>query len=268
MKRILSILTCMLIAPWAGAQTSAPTQQSVVHVATALNHLTVLEFHEPVTMAAVGSSDFQIERQADKVFIKPTKPNAATDLLVWTQSSRFAYELETTAEVKNMNFTVDAAIPVRQPIPASSADQIADKIVTRAFLSAIEIKNKQRKSQDNLNVQIDEVFRTRSTVYIHYRIKNNSDAIYHPGSPSVFELRPEWPSTLDSLMHTQLDARDIKRLGTADLTALITARTETDSEDLQPGGALQGVIALRQHLTTPSVLQVEFAGELKATFVL
>src|SRR4029077_10609857 len=29
------------------------------HVATALNHLTVLEFHEPVTMAAAGSSDFQ-----------------------------------------------------------------------------------------------------------------------------------------------------------------------------------------------------------------
>lgn len=30
---------------------------------TALNHLTVLEFHEPVTMAAAGSPDFQIERQ-------------------------------------------------------------------------------------------------------------------------------------------------------------------------------------------------------------
>ena len=65
----------------------------VVHVATALNHLTVLEFHEPVTMAAAGSSDFQIERESNKVFIKPTKSGAATDLFVWTASRRFAYEL-------------------------------------------------------------------------------------------------------------------------------------------------------------------------------
>ncbi len=48
-----------------------PPAPGVVHVATALNHLTVLEFHEPVTMAAAGSSDFQIERQENKVFVKP-----------------------------------------------------------------------------------------------------------------------------------------------------------------------------------------------------
>ena len=54
------------------SQVGAPPLNPV-HVATALNHLTVLEFHEPVTMAAAGSSDFQIERQEDKVFIKPTK---------------------------------------------------------------------------------------------------------------------------------------------------------------------------------------------------
>jgi len=47
-------------------------------------HLTVLEFHEPVTMAAAGSSDFQIERESNKVFIKPVKSGAATDLFVWT----------------------------------------------------------------------------------------------------------------------------------------------------------------------------------------
>ena len=76
-------------------------------MATALNHLTILEFHEPVTMAAAGSSDFQIERQENKVFVKPMKSGASTDLFVWTASRRFAYELETTQEVKNMNFAID-----------------------------------------------------------------------------------------------------------------------------------------------------------------
>lgn len=60
-------------------QADMPSPNAVVHVATALNHLTVLEFHEPVTTAAAGSSDFQIEREANKVFVKPVKSGAATD---------------------------------------------------------------------------------------------------------------------------------------------------------------------------------------------
>ncbi|HKR29980.1 MAG TPA: TrbG/VirB9 family P-type conjugative transfer protein, partial [Terriglobales bacterium] len=82
----------------------------VTHVATALDHLTVLEFGEPVTMAAAGSTAFQIERHADKVFVKPLKSGASTDLFVWTSSRRFAYELEAPGEVKNMNFAVENRI--------------------------------------------------------------------------------------------------------------------------------------------------------------
>src|ERR1700756_2909768 len=106
----LIALSALLVGSVIAQQPNSPSPSMVVHVATALNHLTVLEFHEPVTMAAAGSSDFQIERQGDKVFVKPTKPDASTDLLIWTQSKRFAYELETTTEVRNMNFTIDAAV--------------------------------------------------------------------------------------------------------------------------------------------------------------
>lgn len=75
MKRILPILIYAFSTVSLTAQDVQPAQ-NVLHVSTALNHLTVLEFHEPVTMAAAGSSDFQIERQGDKVFVKPTKPDA------------------------------------------------------------------------------------------------------------------------------------------------------------------------------------------------
>src|SRR5579864_7784079 len=107
-------------------QSVTPSPNAVVHVATALNHLTVLEFHEPVTMAAAGSSDFQIEREANKVFVKPIKSGAATDLFVWTASRRFAYELEITQEAKDMNFAIDTAQPVpppRKPVVDADADE-------------------------------------------------------------------------------------------------------------------------------------------------
>lgn len=251
------------------AQDVQPATQNVLHVATALNHLTVLEFHEPVTMAAAGSSDFQIERQGDKVFVKPTKPDVSTDLLVWTRSKRFAYELETTAQVMNMNFTIDAARPIHESIPTTNADDVADTILSRAFLGVVEIKGRQRQVQDRPNVQIEQVFRTPSTIYIHYRIQNNTGTIYRPGSPLMFELRPERSSTmLSSLMHTQLDEHDLKKFGTAEIMTLAPPRAESDLQDIGPGGVLQGVIALRQNFSTPTLLQVEFEGKLKATFVL
>ncbi|HTS06074.1 MAG TPA: TrbG/VirB9 family P-type conjugative transfer protein, partial [Candidatus Eisenbacteria bacterium] len=154
-------------------QPVTPSPNAVVHVATALNHLTVLEFHEPVTMAAAGSSDFQIEREANKVFVKPIKSGAATDLFVWTASRRFAYELEITQEAKDMNFAIDTAQPAPAPDPkpvvATDTDQFADVVLTRALMGAEEIKQKSpRKAKGQVSVRVEQVFRTRNTVYVHY----------------------------------------------------------------------------------------------------
>src|SRR5271166_2432963 len=63
------------------ASTSAIAQQQpVTRVQTALNHLTVIEVAEPITMAAAGSEAFEIERHGTRVFVKPTKPDVATNL--------------------------------------------------------------------------------------------------------------------------------------------------------------------------------------------
>src|SRR5216684_1236541 len=143
MKRSVSLIIVSSLCAIAALsqQSGAPSPNAVVHVATALNHLTVLEFHEPVTMAAAGSSDFQIERHENKVFVKPMKSGASTDLFVWTASTRFAYELETTQEVKNMNFAIDssAPAPAAHLVVSPSTDQLADLILARAFLGAVEI---------------------------------------------------------------------------------------------------------------------------------
>src|ERR1017187_4273402 len=153
MKRSLSLILIIYCACTGAAspQQTDPPAPSVIHVATALNHLTVLEFHEPVTMAAAGSSDFQIERQENKVFVKPMKSGASTDLFVWTASRRFAYELETTQEVKNMNFAIDnsAPAPAAHLVVSPSTDQLADLMLTGAFLGAVEITSVHSRPPKN-----------------------------------------------------------------------------------------------------------------------
>src|SRR5246127_5102049 len=222
-------------------QSVTPSPNAVVHVATALNHLTVLEFHEPVTMAAAGSSDFQIEREANKVFVKPIKSGAATDLFVWTASRRFAYELEITQEVKDMNFAIDTAQPAPTPVPKpvveTDPDQFADMVLTRALLGAEEIKQRSaRKAKGQVSVRVDQVFRTRSSVYIHYKIENNSGLFYRLNTPQAYQLQPdESPISLANLTHTQLDRAVLEELGDTHELPLPVAHAETEADNLHPG---------------------------------
>ena len=245
---------------------------SPVHVVTALSHLTVLEFHEPVAMAAAGSSDFQIERQEDKVFIKPTKAGASTDLFVWTATRRFAYELETTPEVKSMNVSIDNPLPPAPAPPNSGAhvDEFVDMMLTRAFLGAIDIAPvNARAPKTQVRVRIQQVFRTKTTIYVHYSIENDSRSAYHLATPDVFELQAGHSNlSLPGFAHKQLDPRLLEKLSGVHSISLPVPHGETASEDLAPGESTEGVVAIRKDLSSPAVVQLVFDSQVKATFVL
>jgi Conjugal transfer protein len=272
-RRVLLIVFCSLWVVAARSQQSAlSSTNAVVHVSTALNHLTILEYHEPVTMAAAGSSDFQIERETNKVFVKPMKLGAATDLFVWTASRRFAYELETTEEVKNMNFAIDTAQPAPVPKPSvnTQTDQLADVVLTRALLGAEEInQTRVRSAKNQISVRVEQVFRTRTTTYIHYMIENNTTHVYRVNSPHAHQLQTDQSViSLPSLVHKQLDKSTTDKLGTPQELPLSVAHAESESPEVQPGEETQGVIAIRQDLKSPSVVQLVFDDDLKATVVL
>jgi hypothetical protein len=278
MKRTIPLILIYSLCAVAALcqQSGAPNPNAVVHVATALNHLTVLEFHEPVTMAAAGSSDFQIERESNKVFVKPVKSGAATDLFVWTASRRFAYELEITQELKNMNFAVDSAPPAPAPPPPpkpvvdSATDQSVDVMLTRALLGTEEIKHTRARAPKNqVSVRVDQVFRTRGMVYIHYTIENHSNLFYRVNTPGAFELKiNESPISLASLAHTQLDRATLEQLGGLQELALSVAGAEAEADDLLPGESTQGVVSIRQDLKSAAVVQLVFRDGVKATVVL
>ena len=276
MKRHVSlILIYSLCAITALSQQSvSPSPDAVVHVATALNHLTFLEFHEPVTMAAAGSSDFQIERDSNKVFVKPVKSGAATDLFVWTASRRFVYELEITQEVKNMNFAIDSASPAPAPPPKPAVEpetnQSADVVLTRALLGAEQIKRtRARAAKNQVSVRVEQVFRTPSAVYIHYTIENNSSFVYRVYTPGAYQLQADdSPVSLAGLVHTQLDRAMLERLGDRQKLALPIAHAEAEAADLHPGETTQGVVSIRQDLKSPAIVQLVFRDGVKATVVL
>ena len=267
MKRALMLVLIIYVVSVSADELKVrqPAESEVVHVATALDHLTVLEFGEPVTMAATGSAAFQIERHEDKVFIKPLKSGASTDLFVWTASRHFTYELEPPGEVKNMNFAVDSRIPTPKPAPDSSPrlDEIADMMLTRAFLGAERVNNASIKDmKGRVTIRIEHVFCSRNTLYIHYSIRNVSAHPYRVLAPTVAEaLAPRTTISAMSLQHVQLDGQLLRKLGELKQRPMIAARSETQKEDLQPGDETQGVIAIREQVTAPAILQLTFGPE-------
>src|SRR5215471_5665431 len=124
MKRLSIIL---IITALAGAwiplfaqkiESESSDRSQIIHLKTALNHLTVIELREPVTQVATGSQSFKIEWRENKVFVQPTEAEASTNLFIWTASERLNYELEPAGDVAGMDFAVDQ-IPLVQPKPAS-----------------------------------------------------------------------------------------------------------------------------------------------------
>ena len=267
MKRALILILTMYAVCGSADElkVNPPAPTEVIHVATALDHLTVLEFGEPVTMAAAGSPAFQIERHEDKVFIKPLKAGVSTDLFVWTASRRFAYELEPPGEVKNMNFAVDSRVPTPKPAPDSKEqlNDIADMMFTRALLGSERVDSSNIKdAKDRITVRIEHLFQSRNTTYIHYSIRNQSRRPYRVTTPSVSEaIAAEATISILSLRQVQLDTQVLRKLGKLRERPLALSRTEVQKEDIQPGEETRGVVAIREQLASPAILQLKFGPE-------
>src|SRR6266850_7372316 len=107
MQTLAILLMFVLAAPFQRIEKQYPDHGKVTRVETAMNHLTVIELAEPVTLAAAGSPLFKIERRDNKVFIQPLEEDASTNLFVWTASGRWSYELVPASSVEMMHFVID-----------------------------------------------------------------------------------------------------------------------------------------------------------------
>ena len=126
------------------------------------------------------------------------KSGIATDLFVWTQSRRYAYELETTEEVKNMSFAIDNMPATRPPPITSATDDMADLMLTKAFLEAEKIQSSRpRVAKDRVSVRVEQVFRTRTSLYL-YSLSRTNKRLWHVPELSATSLEahdanPELP---------------------------------------------------------------------------
>ena len=247
------------VASAADAPVLRTADREVVRVATALEHLTVLEFGEPVALIAAGGRSFQIERHDDKVFIKPLESGVSTDLIVWTASRRFIYELEAPGEVRDMNFVLDNRIlPGPPPASAPVREETLDSALANAFLAARPIESGTiRDRRRGVTVRVEHVLLSKNRVYLHYSVRNSGKLPYRLQTPTVKLLLA---ASSSSRRETQLDERSLRVPdGTREVT-LEVAGVHAPNGELPAGQKTECVIALDQPLG-PAVLQLIFAPD-------
>ena len=253
MKTLMSLIFVFAVAA-AEAQTTG--QGQIRHVETSMNHLTVLEFGEPVTTLAIGDADsFQIERHEDKVFIKPLQQGVATNLFVWTASREVSYELDPAGSLASMDVSIHTdPAPDPRSNAQSNADlseekihKIASLVLTQTLAGAEDIVQDSTKTERNhVQVVIEQIYRSGDQIYIRYSITNRTDAPFRVTTPTVCAQTPSQNTVaLASLHNHQLKRKTYASLKARRGIALEVAQTESSPRDLAPGEKATGVIAIK-----------------------
>ena len=244
-------LSCMAVAAlgWPAwgqrVEVEKPDPGKIVHIQTALDHLTVLEMREPVSTVAVGSAAFKVEWRDDKVFIEPTEPKMATNLFVWTPSGRFNYELDPAGDVPQMIFAIDQPLPdppkinaaAKRPAESSTASAADILIAAKPVRLAGPVSERNRVS-----VYVTNLLERDGQILIRYSIRNETDQAYVPGPPQVMALKnPRYRESLYTLRNSQLATPLLKSSGE---TPLDVTKNEILSHRIEPGEEASGIVAI------------------------
>jgi len=289
MRRIVvSFLAVALTLPAQKIDTETPARDKVVRVQTALNHLTVIEVAEPVTTVAVGSPQaFKVERRENRVFIQPLQEGAATNLFIWTATTRLNYELvPAISDAGRMDFAIDYRQPVRtelQPAPAPVKPAVSSGLPADMLLRGMPVKlvGFSRPKAQRVDVTIRDVYRAENQLFIRYTIENRSPNPYRSSMPWVVSLKsPRCNRSLTALANSQLGEDYLSHLRSDGAQAVSILHADVPTADIGPGGNGVGIIAVQlpqpvrdvKQNGTPTVLRMEFhadgSGQVAAVLVL
>ena len=254
-----------------------PDRGQILHVQTALHHLTVIEMTEPVSTVAVGSPLFKVEWRENTVFIEPTETSVATNLFVWTPSGRSNYELDPPGAVPEMDFAIDQPLadPRTALLSTDRPGRSTDSMPAEMLLDTKPVRFYGSNSdKDRVAVYLTDLLERDGQIFIRYTIRNQTQRAYMPGVPQVVTLnRPRYRESLYVLSNAQLSSDRAARLKCNGETPLEVAKGEIRNPRIEPGQETTGIVAIKLPAPhAPTVLRLVFLadakGPISATLVL
>lgn len=243
-------------------ETETSDRTRILHLKTALNHLTVIEVAEPVTQVAAGSPSFKVEWRENKVFVQPTEADATTNLFIWTANQRLNYELEPAGALTDMDFAVDQTPVHVEPIKPTSATPPAPPSITELLLAGKPVRllpSKQRTSK-TVEVWISDLYEKDGRLLIRYAVRNHSSEPYSIDTPVVYQLDGvHSPQSLYGLINSQLGDEQAAKLKAKQQTPVKVLDGQMQPTRIAPGEEAVGVVTLQMASSThPTILRFQF----------
>jgi len=264
MFAVLAAVFVPAVAQKIETQTSDRTR--IVHLKTALNHLTVIEVAEPVVQVAAGSPSFKVEWRENKVFVQPTEADAATNLFIWTANQRLNYELEPADSVKNMDFAVDQSPVHLEPVKPTAATTPVPVLpsITELLLTGRPIRllpSKQRASKP-VEVWISDLYEKDGRLLVRYTVCNHGTEPYAIDTPLVYQLDGvRSAQSLYGLQNSQLGDEQAAKLKIKQETPVKVLDGQMQTARIAPGEEAVGVVAIEvASSTNPTILRFQFPG--------
>jgi hypothetical protein len=259
---VLSTTFVPAVAQKIGTETNDHTR--IVHLKTALNHLTVIEVGEPVIEVASGSPSFKVEWRENKVFVQPTEADAATNLFIWTATQRLNYELEPAGSVATMDFAVDQTPvhagltkPTSATPPAPVSPSITDLMLAGKPVRMLPLKQRASKP---VEVWISDLYEKDGRLLIRYAVSNHGAQPYSIDTPQVYQLDGvRSPQSLYPFVNSQLGDEQVSKLKIKQETPVKVLDGRLQSEQIAPGEEVVGVVALQvASSANPTILRLQF----------
>jgi hypothetical protein len=233
----------------------------IVHLQTALNHLTIIEVSEPVTMVAAGSPSFKVEWKENKVFVQRTEAEVATNLFIWTATERLNYELEPAAAIDKMDFAIDEAPRVTQsraPDPPPPAPAVSP---TAVLLWSKPVRMEAAKqAKKPVEILIRDLYEENGKLLIRYAVRNQGTRGYELETPAVYALDgARYAKSLYTLEGAQLGQQEASHLKVKRETLIPVLEGQLQTSHLDPGEETVGIVALPLPSSLePRLLRLQF----------
>jgi hypothetical protein len=243
-------------------------QSRVTRVATALNHVSIIQLPEPILSAAIGSDGIRMEWHDNRVLIQPLKPGVTTNLFVWTARTRTSYEILPAGDAAHMSYLIDEVFPSPPlPPPGPSAEEVqkaTDTLVSHALLSTHNIDRKVRVRKHHVSIQIHTITEDDRSYYVHLSALNQSARPYRIGELRVDFIQPIFSTAPpEKHLYSQISDGVLDSFGMYSSHPLQTHGSTLAVHDLLPGHDIYWVVAISKPAKTPGIFRFYFQTETK-----
>ena len=254
----------------------------VTLVATALNHITIIEFPEPVVSYSIGSDSVRVEYHDNRVLIKPTKPNVSTNLFVWTASSHTVYEILPAGDPAAMSYVLDQVLPAPPPVPEPSREEVerqtdtmyASALANQRLIRSGKLPHGLRfwyrhSGEDHcdacVELRVTRITEDASSYYVRVVAENKATHPYRLQEPAVTALRPTFSENIaDHYMNRQISVDALREMGRFAPEPLRThGSTLNAPRDLKAGESAEWIVGFAKPGRTPAIYQFSLPDDEK-----